>query len=87
MGDPDRTAFEEHLALLRPTRYMALWIATLLLAIAWPLVYSIFVHSILCQNLDHGRVSTDELKNLLGAGRYTTVIPMEFDGHFLRSDC
>ncbi len=81
-----RSATKEHLTLLRPTRHSALWIATLLLAIAWPPVYSIFVDPILCQSLDRGFVSTGELKNLLDARRYTIDIPMELDGHFLTFD-
>ncbi|WP_051057983.1 hypothetical protein [Rhodopirellula baltica] len=58
----------------------------LLFALAWPPIYSTFVHPRLHQNLDHGFVSTDELKNLLDARRYTIDIPVELDGHFLTFD-
>ena len=57
-----------------------------MLALAWPPIYTIFVHPHLHQNLDHGFVSTDELKQLLDARRYTIDVPIELDGHFLTFD-
>lgn len=53
---------------------------------AWPPIYSIFVHPLVLPNLDLGFVSTGELKNLLDARRYPIDVPMELDGHFLTFD-
>ena len=72
--------------MLRLTRHSALWIAVFILAIAWPPIYSIFVHPVVYPSLVRGFVSPDELKQLLDARRYTIEVPMELDGHFLTFD-
>ncbi len=85
-GDPKRSATEEFLKLLRLTRHSVFWIVTFVLATAWPPIYSICIHPLLYPNLVRGFVSTDELKQLLDARRYTIDIPMELDGQFLTFD-
>lgn len=72
--------------MLNLNRQSVLWILTLILAMAWPPIYSIYVHPLVLPNLDAGFVSTGELKNLLNARRYTIDVPMELDGHFLTFD-
>jgi hypothetical protein len=77
---------EGFLTMLRLTRHSALWIAVFILAIAWPPIYSIFVHPVVYPSLVRGFVSPDELKQLLDARRYTIEVPMELDGHFLQGN-
>lgn len=72
--------------MLNLNRQSAVWVVALVLAMAWPPIYSIFVHPLVLPNLDAGFVSSSELKNLLNARRYTIDVPMELDGHFLTFD-
>jgi hypothetical protein len=62
------------------------WIAVVGLALAWPPIYVVFVHPRVSRGFDNGFVSTEELKTLLDARRYTIDVPMELDGHFLTFD-
>lgn len=70
----------------RPSKKTVAWLAVLVVAVAWPPLYSTFVHPYVYRQIDQGFVSTDELKNLLDARRYTIDVPMELDGHFLTFD-
>ncbi len=58
-------------------------ISLVLAIVAWPPLYSIFVHPLLYPRLDVSFVSTDELKRLLDVRRYIVDVPDELDGFFL----
>lgn len=70
----------------RVNRNVASCLLLLLIAIAWPPVYSLYVHPRLQKRIDNRSVSTEELKNLLSARRYTIEVPPELDGHILTFD-
>lgn len=52
-------------------------------AIAWPPVYSLFVHSHFSRFVNSGEPSVHELEKLLDAKRYTLLVPSECDGWYL----
>ncbi|QDV41238.1 hypothetical protein Enr13x_10760 [Stieleria neptunia] len=80
------STIQEFLDLNRPSQRSIAWLAMLLFAIAWPPIYSTFIHLHVYRQMDAGFLSADELKNLLDARRYTIDVPMELDGHFLTFD-
>ncbi len=77
---------QEFVKLLNLDRQSALWVVTLVLAMAWPPIYSIYIHPLVLPKMDASAVSTSELKHLLNSRRYTIDVPMELDGHFLTFD-
>jgi hypothetical protein len=53
------------------------------IAMAWPPIYSLFVHPVLAPVVGYSHASTSDLQRLLGAQRYTLRVPTECNGWLL----
>ncbi len=66
----------------KPSRNFFPWLLTAI-ALIWPPVYSIFVHSHVLTAIGLPQASASDLQRLLGVHRYTFDVPAECDGWFL----